>query len=780
VKLSCVNRTLVSIALVFLLGCAVVTLDMIGVAGPTPNPSTSPSPTVGAIEDEFVGPFTSWTNVQTSCGATGNGSTDDTSAIQTCLTNDTGSSTLYFPAGTYKISSTLNVTGHVRIVGADPTTTSLVWAGTGGGTMLTFNASFSSLGRLTFNGSGTAGTDVTVASTAVFQTANLFHDMYFTNAGIGLDIAVNLSNSIASEQTCLRCQFLNNTSEGLYVFGANSVDIWIWDSYFSGNAIGATQASNGSFAIYNSTFVNQTTGDALVTSTNNTGIEFRYDVSSGSPYFSSITSSASSSPMTFQGNRLLDTNTAPIVENVAGPSFFLDNLIRSPSGGSSAAVTVGNGVNAPAVTAMGNTFTTTAASPISVTGNTPIRLYEQNDTTSSSYANFPSSVPTAVPPPPNNNRTICEVAAGQGSSTIQTCVNNAVAGTRSVVHLAAGSHNIASTINIPAGLDVQFIGDGFTSGQTDLSWSGGASGPIFKCNSPCQAWFRDFFLDGGSQAVNAFDIHSDDSATARVQILEPYSGATGPVVSATGLTNTLVNLYDNSIGATGSIATVTGTGASVSSRILFTGAGAAGAQAAGSTLYTVTNDGNLVVWNNWNENGSTQYYVTNQTGGNGNVAISNLFTADNAATGASILNLNNWTGNYLISGWHSIYGTGNGGVPTDSNNNANTNIFIDMSGETDSTHPWFAPTTGGNIFLRGGWCLGAFGSGPTTGACNGTSGYMADIGSPSAAQVTSAYALLRATTGDQDNTTLGSGITDFQATKLWVQNVNIAYHVVNP
>ena len=55
---------------------------------------------------------------------------------------------------------------------------------------------------------------------------------------------------------------------------------------------------------------------------------------------------------------------------------------------------------------------------------------------------------------------------------------------------------------------------------------------------------------------------------------------------------------------------------------------------------------------------------------------------------------------------------------------------------------------------------------------------MTDIGSPTAAQVTRAYALLRATTGDQSNTALGSGITDFQAVKVWVDGVNIAYHAV--
>lgn len=55
-------------------------------------------------------------------GATGNGTTDDTSAIQSAITAASAAGgTVYFPAGTYKITSTLTVSGTgqaVRLVGA--------------------------------------------------------------------------------------------------------------------------------------------------------------------------------------------------------------------------------------------------------------------------------------------------------------------------------------------------------------------------------------------------------------------------------------------------------------------------------------------------------------------------------------------------------------------------------------------------------------------------------------------------------------------------------------
>jgi hypothetical protein len=76
-------------------------------------------------DEEFVVPFASWANVKTAHGAAGDGVTDDTAAIQKELgalspTNPT----LYFPAGTYRITQTLTLAGQqsVNIIGQDPPT----------------------------------------------------------------------------------------------------------------------------------------------------------------------------------------------------------------------------------------------------------------------------------------------------------------------------------------------------------------------------------------------------------------------------------------------------------------------------------------------------------------------------------------------------------------------------------------------------------------------------------------------------------------------------------
>ena len=110
----------------------------------------------------FVGPFSSWTNLKTVYGAAGDGVTDDTAAIQNALkaVGTSGRSpVLYFPAGTYRITVTLNLAHAIDIslIGQDSSLTSIVWDGAASGTMFYVNGvAYSKFSRLTFNGSSTA------------------------------------------------------------------------------------------------------------------------------------------------------------------------------------------------------------------------------------------------------------------------------------------------------------------------------------------------------------------------------------------------------------------------------------------------------------------------------------------------------------------------------------------------------------------------------------------------------------------------------------------------
>ena len=92
----------------------------------------------GPLDKSFVGPLAGWKSVK-DFGAKGDGTTDDTAAIQAALdalkavqTNTW--SVLYFPSGTYKITQALTTTRAThhdylgaQIIGQDPNTTSMIW-----------------------------------------------------------------------------------------------------------------------------------------------------------------------------------------------------------------------------------------------------------------------------------------------------------------------------------------------------------------------------------------------------------------------------------------------------------------------------------------------------------------------------------------------------------------------------------------------------------------------------------------------------------------------------
>jgi hypothetical protein len=56
-------------------------------------------------------------NVISDCGAKGNGSSDDASAIQACINQAGPGQTVYFPNGTYNLSRSLNIKGGVHYAG---------------------------------------------------------------------------------------------------------------------------------------------------------------------------------------------------------------------------------------------------------------------------------------------------------------------------------------------------------------------------------------------------------------------------------------------------------------------------------------------------------------------------------------------------------------------------------------------------------------------------------------------------------------------------------------
>jgi len=110
---------------VMLAGCAAL-----------PGIGRTPSGAAPRIPSLAWAPRSDWVNVK-GLGAVGDGAADDTAAIQKALDGVQNGSTIYFPPGTYRVTSTLRITGPligVSVIGHGRDTT-LVWDGAPGGSL---------------------------------------------------------------------------------------------------------------------------------------------------------------------------------------------------------------------------------------------------------------------------------------------------------------------------------------------------------------------------------------------------------------------------------------------------------------------------------------------------------------------------------------------------------------------------------------------------------------------------------------------------------------------
>ena len=91
-------------------------------------------------------------------------------------------------------------------------------------------------------------------------------------------------------------------------------------------------------------------------------------------------------------------------------------------------------------------------------------------------------------------------------------------GQQPVVHFPAGTYNINQTLVIPAGLDVQLVGD--CRGSV-LNWTGPASGTMLQLDGPSKAHLYELNLAGnGSGPATAIMITKPDQVGAKIYVEE--------------------------------------------------------------------------------------------------------------------------------------------------------------------------------------------------------------------------------------------------------------------
>jgi Pectate lyase superfamily protein len=499
--------------------------------------------TYPASGDEFVGPFPSWADVRATYGAAGDGVADDTNALQRAF-DDVGTpghaSVVYLPAGVYRVTRTLNLNAklNISILGEHPSRTTVRWDGPAGGDMvMVVGVSHSRYGRITWDGAGKAGTIYNLAwkSGHYFPTLNEHADEVFQDAAYG--IRAGTGGGGDAETSVLRCQFLRLSQAGLSLGNFNVLDWWVWDSRFEDNEVGiSNRPGAGNFYVYNSVFKRSRSTDLLIGNTGYFSFRHNYSINSNKFFLAGPIGSAAAA-ITFQGNTIVDPGSRPIETHNPGPQLLLDNVIRW-TGEPPVQVTepyVRNPTTADVV-GLGNVFTT--ANPYDVAG----RLVSVDD-----QVVDPSSVDVTEPVlpdvPTNFNRPTFEVPPGSDGQAIQAAIDTAIAqagGSRPVVHLPVGEYGVGSPITIPAGADVQLVGDG---GNTVLTWKGSGDGPAIRLSGPSRATLRDLLVQGNKK-IDGVLVDTADQPGANLYLQSPSVDESGVGLQVDNLSQADVRVHD--------------------------------------------------------------------------------------------------------------------------------------------------------------------------------------------------------------------------------------------
>jgi hypothetical protein len=746
-------------------------------------------------EEEFVGPFASWT--QLNCPAS---PTDSTACWQSAINAlSTTHPVLYVPAKTYSISGTLavdpshisaiNPPQYITIVGADPATTQIVWNGTSGGTMIRVDAvGYSRLfSRITLNGNGLAAIAMNQSCSTPncnigqFDESNEYADTVLENAQYGMQCGT-AGNGCADNQM-IRDKFLGNSIDGLLVGNFNAL---VWECFYctiTNNAHGLTNDPGGAggFHVFNSLFQNNSVGDVGIGNT--TTFSFVGNYSSGSAQFLVGGGSNSSvANILMANNTIVDTtqNTAIDVSPV-GPLTLVNNLIKN-AGGTPVVNVRGN--IASDLLSVGNTFT---AGTVSSTGGCGTAITVSNSGSCHEVNDQKNTNPT-IPPvptlgfavPQNQNRTICDTSAQTQAAiqTAMTCAINSVT-TKPIVHIPAGTYSISSTLTVPAcpnaGCDMQIVGDGYFT-QLNAA-SGLGSNPIFTLTGPSKATLNELALNGNNNQANGILITNADQVGARVYIEGMLAPQNTSAIFSDNLNNTLVEahgiyaFYRSVIGSSNTFRVVgSGSTAAGATRIF------GGTNSGSYYVYGISGDAHFTDIASWTDRGGVDNscamvnltgsgtftmgggvgFIGNSAGCNGANTIIRNFTGIAGLFSEDLSESD--TGSGACCGSIAVSGTGTGGQDLIAGWTSNASTYYSHTA-TGDTSAFLDP-----YYYNGAW--NSLAETPSSFTCPGTTCTL----------ITNATAQLEGTAPTL-RTALASGVTDVYIHRVYVDSAINAVHV---
>ena len=579
-----------------LFACGLVTLA--AAADAASDPASVPA-------EEFAGPFASWTQVQ--CGGV-----DDTAMLQAALDRlgtPGNSPVLYLKPGTCTITATLSLLRreNVTILGADPATTRVVWAGPAAGTMVDLNGvGHSRFGRITWDHGGIPGTIYEsgwAGSGCCFPTDNRHEDEIYTglvNTPEGGDAAFagGRRGHGDGETEWIRCQFIGPAQVGIFLSNFNVLNYWVWDSLFLNNHWGisnTTETGNGAggYAVNRSTFLNDDV-DLGLGNTNFFASRWNYSRGARNHILGRAIGNAPA-PWTVQGNTIIDASANPVDVGSPGPLLAVDNATRSNGvfgfyeGYSSALQSDETGI--------GNVF----SNPDPWFHPNPGTRLRSVDEEHGATVDDPG--PPAPPLAPRAmNRAVFEPSSND-SAGIQAAINQALeAGPRAIVHLPFGTYTIDATLEVPADATIQIVGDGY---PTRLNATPAASA-IFHLAGPNKSVLRDLSLHG-SDTQPGISITASDQPGGVIHSEALAGGQNEVSVLVDGVQQTSVDLLDHQASASSSADFRLLNGSRVN---VFNGAGCCST----GTIYDLKQDSTLVVQTMYFEAGPARFVAPASSG----------------------------------------------------------------------------------------------------------------------------------------------------------------------
>lgn len=504
--------------------------------------------------EEFNGPFNDWANVKARFGARGNGKADDTKALQQAI-DSMGMAfrafnpgphpyvVIYLPAGTYCISSTLQLKGKlgISIVGEDPLRTVIKWIGADQDTMLWANGSaYFRISRLAWDAGGRKDMEAigihwkdkwqsTMGQSYAALNIEISDNRFFGGFRHGISGGSTPKTGTGandSEITIRRCVFSNCTLSGIEIAGYNALDYWIWDCRFLQCANGV-RCAYGNYHVYHSFFSGSTVSDVHNNNGYYNSVRGCYSINAND--FSSD-EGASSNPFKriFQDNVIIRPHHIPIRHNHLGRITLMGNTItvsvdtiykfsiynKSWFRGIYEALSLHNryGYSDPIKLDVPNK-----------------RLYSYGDemlpAVKPDTASFLSSMDHT---PPFVKRVVLEVPDKADAASIQAILDRAASmnGRKPIVHFGAGVWKINRTLQIPAGTDMQLIGDGWMNGSVIQQQDTSFKGPMIRVGGPSFITIKDITI-GNAGAKKGTDagilFFNVDQKGAEVHLDQIYS-----------------------------------------------------------------------------------------------------------------------------------------------------------------------------------------------------------------------------------------------------------------